>query len=252
MKEIIKVTGLEKAYGEKKVLKDFHLTVEKGEVYGILGANGAGKSTTIECILGTRQKDGGIVSVMGLDPGKNRKQLFQKVGVQFQDSDYQREIRVDEICEETAALYEEPEDWRKLLLKFGIMDKERSMVKDLSGGQRQRLFVILSLIGKPQVVFLDEITTGLDARARRDVWDILKSMKQRGLTILMTSHFMDEIEALCDWILILKKGETVFCGTVLEAKIKSGFEKFEDAYLFFSEDRREEILDESILENVGG
>ena len=118
MKEIIKVTGLEKTYGEKKVLKDFHLTVEKGEVYGILGANGAGKSTAIECILGTRQKNRGSVAVMGLDPGKNRKQLFQKVGVQFQDSDYQREIRVDEICEETAALYEEPEDWRELLLKF--------------------------------------------------------------------------------------------------------------------------------------
>ena len=251
MNEIIKVEGLSKAYHGKQVLKDFHMSIEKGKVFGILGANGAGKSTSIECILGTRQKDSGRVFIMGKNPKKNRKTLFQKVGVQFQDSNYQREIRVDEICEETTALYDDTENWRQLLQKFGIKDKEKSMVKDLSGGERQRLFVILSLIGKPEVVFLDEITTGLDARARRDVWEILKNMKQSGLTIVMTSHFMDEIEALCDTVLILKKGETIFCGTVLEAKIKSGYEKLEDAYLFFSEDGREDIENESILENVG-
>lgn len=246
MQEMINVQGLSKSYHEKQVLKDLCMKVEKGKVFGVLGANGAGKSTSIECILGTRKKDTGTVSILGMNPSKNRKALFQKVGVQFQDSNYQREIRVDEICEETAALYREANSWKELLRSFGIADKEKRLVKDLSGGERQRLFVILALIPKPEIVFLDELTTGLDARARRDVWKLLKSLKEEGLTIIMTSHFMDEIEALCDEILILKKGETVFHGTVEEAKIKSSCSNFEDAYLYFSDDEKEERFNESI------
>lgn len=246
MQEMIKIEGLCKSYNGKQVLKDLCLNVKKGEVYGILGANGAGKSTSIECILGTRKKDKGIVTIMGLEPEKNRKELFEKVGVQFQDSNYQREIRVDEICEETAALYRDVNDWKKLLLRFGIGQKEKSMVKDLSGGERQRLFVILALLAKPEIVFLDELTTGLDARARRDVWKILKSLKEEGLTIVLTSHFMDEIEVLCDKIVILKKGITVFGGTVAEAKDKSSCSSFEDAYLYFSDDQRGDAMDENM------
>ena len=246
MQEIIKVEGICKSYNGKQVLKDLCITVEKGEIYGILGANGAGKSTSIECILTTRQKDKGTISIMGMDPEKNRKKLFEKIGVQFQDSNYQREIRVDEICEETTALYKDVNDWKELLCRFGIRNKEKSMVKDLSGGERQRLFVILALISKPEIVFLDEVTTGLDARARREVWKILKSLKEVGITIVLTSHFMDEIEALCDEIVILKKGETVFHGTVAEAKEKSACNKFEDAYLYFSDDEKEELFDENI------
>lgn len=246
MQELIKVEGLCKSYNGKRVLKDLCITVEKGTVYGILGANGAGKSTSIECILGTRQKEKGTISIMGMNPEKNRKALFEKVGVQFQDSNYQREIRVDEICEETASLYRDVNDWKELLQRFGIMSQEKSMVKNLSGGERQRLFVILALISKPEIVFLDELTTGLDTRARREVWKILKSLKEEGLTIVLTSHFMDEIEALCDEILILKKGETVFCGTVAEAKEKCACDKFEDAYLYFSDEEKEELFDENI------
>ena len=152
---------------------------------------------------------------------------------------------MDEICQETESLYRDTNDWKKLLAQFGIGQKEKSMVKDLSGGERQRLFVILALISKPEIVFLDELTTGLDASARRNVWNILRELKETGLTIVLTSHFMDEIEALCDQILILKKGETVFCGTVTEAKEKSACEKLEDAYLYFSEDE-EEYGNESI------
>lgn len=246
MQEMIKVQGLSKSYDGRQVLKDFCITAEKGEVYGILGANGAGKSTSIECILGTRQKDMGTVSIMGLDPIKSKKALFQKVGVQFQDANYQREIRVDELCEETEALYRDVNDWKELLRKFGIEHIEKRLVKDLSGGERQRLFVILALLMKPEIVFLDELTTGLDTKARRDVWKILKSMKAAGLTIVLTSHYMDEIEALCDKIVILKKGESVFCGTVTEAKIKSSSDNFEDAYLFFSDDEKEDVFDENI------
>ena len=138
------------------------------------------------------------------------------------------------MCEETACLYKSPADWRELCEQFGIGDKTGSPVKSLSGGERQRLFIVLALIPKPQVVFLDELTTGLDARARRGVWKILKDLKDGGLTIFLTSHFMDEVEALCDEICILQKGRAVFYGTVAQAKEKSGCENFEDAYLKLS------------------
>lgn len=243
--EVIEVDKLSKSYQEVKVLDSLSFKVSKGQVLGLLGANGAGKSTAIECILATKKKDAGEVKILNMDPIKQRKKLFQKVGVQFQDASYQREIRVDELCQETAAIYKNPIGWRGLLEKFGIKDKEKSAVKDLSGGQRQKLFIILALILQPEIVFLDELTTGLDARARRDVWQILKSLKEQGLTIILTSHFMDEVEILCDQIVILKKGKTVYQGTIKDAIANSPYDKFEDVYLYYSE--QEEILnDENI------
>ena len=234
MEEIIKVSQLCKLYGEKIAVDNLNLSVKQGTVVGILGANGAGKSTSIECILGTKKSDSGNVSICGMNPIKDRKKLFEKIGVQFQDSNYQSEIRVDELCEETACIYKNPADWRELLKEFGIDDKERNQVKSLSGGERQRLFIVLALIPQPEVVFLDELTTGLDARARREVWRTLEKLKKDGLTIILTSHFMDEVEILCDEILILNKGKTVFYGTVEEAIENSPCDKFEDAYLWYS------------------
>ncbi len=236
MSEAIKIERLTKAYGGKTVLDGLSLSVERGTVFGLLGANGAGKSTAIECILGTRHADRGEVTVLGCDPKKSRRKLFQEVGVQFQEGDYQPEIKVFELCEETACLYKSPADWQELCTRLGIGDQIKSPVKSLSGGQRQRLFIVLALIPDPQLVFLDELTTGLDAKARREVWKILEELKERGLTIFLTSHFMDEVEALCDEICILKKGNTVFHGTIAQAKEQSGCEKFEDAYLLFSDE----------------
>ena len=226
----IQVTGLTKSYQGKTVLSGLDLSVKRGTVFGLLGANGAGKSTTIECILGTRRADSGAVSVLGHDPRKERGALFQRVGVQFQEGDYQPEIKVFELCEEIACLYNHPADCRR----FGIGDKLKNAVKSLSGGERQRLFIVLALIPNPELVFLDELTTGLDAKARRDVWKILSELKAGGLTILLTSHFMDEVEALCDEICILRRGTAVFYGTVDQARTQSGCEKFEDAYLQLS------------------
>ncbi len=236
MCEVIKIEGLTKTYGGKTVLDGLSLSVERGTVFGLLGANGAGKSTAIECILGVRRADCGAVTVLCHDPKKSRRKLFQKVGIQFQEGDYQAEIKVFELCEETACLYKSPADWQELCMRFGIGDQIKSPVKSLSGGQRQRLFIVLALIPDPQLVFLDELTTGLDARARREVWKILEELKKRGLTIFLTSHFMDEVEALCDQICILKKGSTIFYGTVAQAKEQSGCEKFEDAYLLLSDE----------------
>lgn len=231
----ISVSGLTKAYGDRVALNGLNLSVRAGTVLGLLGANGAGKSTAIECMLGTRRADSGTVRLLGVDPVRQRRSLFEQVGVQLQESGYQTEIRVDELCQNTACLYRNSADWQALCREFGIGDQLKRAVKSLSGGERQRLFIVLALIPRPKLVFLDELTTGLDARARREVWRILTRLKAQGLTILLTSHFMDEVEALCDEICILKRGETVFQGTVEQARQRCGCEKFEDAYLMLSE-----------------
>ena len=231
MSEAIFVEGLTKSYNGKTVVDHLNLSVPSGTVFGLLGANGAGKSTTIECMLGTKQADAGTVRLLGQDPKKRRRTLFERIGVQFQEGDYQKEIKVSELCEETASLYRKPADWHTLCEQFGIGDKANTSVKSLSGGERQRLFIVLALIPQPELVFLDELTTGLDAKARRGVWKTLEGLKEQGLTIFLTSHFMDEVETLCDEICILKRGVSVFYGTVAQAKAQCGCERFEDAYL---------------------
>jgi ABC-2 type transport system ATP-binding protein len=236
MEEVIKVENLSKTYGELMAVKNLSLSLKRGCVFGLLGANGAGKSTTIECILGTKVPDSGSVAILDMNPRTKRKELYERVGVQFQEANYQENIRVAELCEFTASLYKNVADYNSLLMQFGIADKAKCPVKDLSGGQKQRLFIILALIPNPEVVFLDELTSGLDARARRDVWTILSDLKEKGLSILLTSHFMDEVELLCDTICILKKGESVFYGTVAEALRQSPYDKFEDAYLWYTDE----------------
>ena len=235
MKTTIQVSRLSKSYGALHVIKNLDLTVSKGEVYGLLGANGAGKSTAIECMLGTKKADTGSISILGMSPQKDRRSLFQQVGVQFQEANYPDKIRVSELCEETACLYNGPADYTKLLKQFGLQEKAKNFVSELSGGQKQRLFIVLALIPDPQVVFLDELTTGLDTKARRSVWKSLQELKDRGLTIFLTSHFMDEVEALCDRVIILRKGRIVFEGTVAEAVASGPFASFEDAYLAYAE-----------------
>lgn len=240
MSAAVSVRGLTKAYHGRTVLNGLDLTVPRGTVFGLLGANGAGNSTAIECMLGTKQADAGSVQLLGRDPKRDRREPFQRVGVQFQEGDYPHEIRVWELCEETACLYRAPADWRTLCRRFGIGDKLNAAVRSLSGGERQRLFIVLALIPDPELVFLDELTTGLDARARRGVWKTSEELKEQGLTVFLTSHFMDEVEALCDEICILKHGAAVFCGTAAEAARQCGCARFEDAYLMLSDEEGDE------------
>lgn len=244
METTIKVNQLSKSYATVKAVDNVDISVCRGEVFGLLGANGAGKSTTIECILGTKKQDSGTVSILGMNPQNDRKKLFERVGVQFQEANYQDKITVAELCEVTKSLYKTSLDYEDLLKQFGLSDKFKSQVSELSGGQKQRLFIVLALIPDPEVVFLDELTTGLDAKARRDVWKCLSDLKAKGLTILLTSHFMDEVEALCDKINILTNGKSIFYGTVQEAIAASPYEKFEDAYLWYTDE--EEKANESI------
>ena len=218
MDETIKVSGLSKSYAGNKVISNIELSIGTGQVFGLLGANGAGKTTTIECILGTRKADAGSVSILGLDPRKDRKQLFEQVGVQFQEASYSDKIKVWELCEETACLYRKAANYEELLRQFGLWE----------------LFIVLALLPDPKVVFLDELTTGLDTKARRSVWKSLDALKQKGLTIFLSSHFMDEVEVLCDTIAILKDGNFIFTGTVQEAIHQSPYDNLEEAYLWFT------------------
>lgn len=233
MEDIISVKNLKKSYNNIVAVNDISFSVKKGEFFGLLGHNGAGKSTTIDCILGLKAFDSGVVKILNKDPKKSRKEIFEKVGVQLQLSSYPDKIKVYEICEETAALYSESCDYNQLLKKFSLDKVKKNYVSTLSGGEKQKLAVILSLIPNPEVVFLDELTTGLDVEARRDVWKLLKSLKKDKVTILLTSHYMDEVEALCDKIVIIKNGKLLASGTVEEIIISSPYDKLEDAYLWY-------------------
>ena len=229
----VSVRNLTKSFANRTVVDDLSFDVRKGEVFALLGHNGAGKSTTIDLILGLKTPDGGTAKILGMDAAKNRKQVFERVGVQLQHTQYQPNITVEEACVEYASLYADPADYQKLLDGFGLAALRRSFVSKLSGGERQKLSVVLALIGKPEIVFLDELTTGLDVVARREVWRTLKQLKSQGLTIFLTTHYMEEAEALCDRVCIIKSGRKVAEGTIDEVIAASGQKNLEDAYLFF-------------------
>ena len=229
----VSVRNLTKSFTGRKVVDDLSFDVQKGEVFALLGHNGAGKSTTIDLILGLKTPDGGSAKLLGMDAAKNRKQVFERVGVQLQHTQYQPNITVEEACIEYASLYDAPADYPALLEQFGLGTLRKSFVSKLSGGERQKLSVVLALIGIPELVFLDELTTGLDVVARREVWRTLKQLKERGLTIFLTTHYMEEAEALCDRVCIIKLGKKVAEGTVGEVVTASGRKDLEEAYLFF-------------------
>ena len=229
----VRVRNLTKSFGNRRVIDEVSFEVRRGEVFALLGHNGAGKSTTIDLILGLKSPDAGSAKLLGMDAARNRKQVFERVGVQLQNTRYPPNITVEEACIEYASLYANPADYPQLLAQFGLDGLKRSFVNKLSGGERQKLSVVLALIGKPELVFLDELTTGLDVVARREVWRTLKQLKAQGLTIFLTTHTMEEAEALCDRVCILRSGRKVAEGTVDEVVAASGQKNLEEAYLFF-------------------
>ena len=229
----VSVRNLTKSFSGRRVVDDLSFDVQKGEVFALLGHNGAGKSTTIDLILGLKTPDGGSAKILRMDAAQNRKQVFERVGVQLQHTQYQTNITVEEACIEYASLYADPADYPKLLEQFGLGTLRKNFVSKLSGGERQKLSVVLALIGKPEIVFLDELTTGLDVVARREVWRTLKQLESQGLTIFLTTHYMEEAEALCDRVCIIKSGKKVAEGTIGEVIAASGQKNLEDAYLFF-------------------
>ena len=213
---ILALRGLNKHYGTLHAVQDLSFTVQRGEIFGILGPNGSGKTTTLECILGTRSRDSGSVSVLGMDPVAQRREVFRRVGVQFQDSAWQPAITVQEMCEATACLYRPVPDWEPLLVQFDLAKRRKKAAESLSGGERQKLSILLACIHSPEVVFLDELTTGLDPLARRETWRFIKKLQDQGTAVVLTSHFMDEVEHLCQRGIILKDGKKIAEGTIAE------------------------------------
>ncbi|MEF9893854.1 MAG: ABC transporter ATP-binding protein [Anaerorhabdus sp.] len=231
---VVNVLNISKYYGNKSVVKNVSFVIKKGECFGILGHNGAGKTTIVEMILGLKKiEKGGAIQLLGNDMHVRRRELFNLVGAQLQDSSYPYKIKVKEACEERAVLYNCEIDIETQLKLFSLFDLKNREVESLSGGERQRLSILLATIHDPAVLFLDELTTGLDAVARREIWKYLNGLKNKGTTIILTSHFMDEVEALCDSVMLLRNGEILIQGKVDEVIQATPYKTMEEAYLWY-------------------
>lgn len=211
---MIKVDSLSMRYGDFIAVDNISFSVEKQEIFGIIGSNGAGKTSTVECIEGLRKASSGSVRVMGYDPWKDRQKVNQLIGVQLQETLYQDRAKVYEICELFQSFYPNHLPYEDLLQKMGLVEKRKAYVSTLSGGQKQKLAIVLSLISNPEIVFLDELTTGLDPKTRHQMWDMILGLRGNGLTIVLVSHFMDEVEAVCDRVAIMDKGKIISMGTI--------------------------------------
>ncbi|MEU4240312.1 ABC transporter ATP-binding protein [Actinoplanes sp. NPDC026619] len=208
---VIEVQNLRKYYGDTVAVRDVSFTVERGEIFGILGPNGAGKTTTVECVAGLRTPDDGTITVLGREP--RDPELRRLVGVQLQESQLPEKLTVREALELYSAFYPEPADWRALARELGLTERLGARYAKLSGGQKQRLSIALALIGNPRIAILDELTTGLDPQARRDTWDLIESIRDTGVTIVLVTHFMEEAERLCDRIAVIDRGKVAALDT---------------------------------------
>src|SRR5277367_26547 len=210
MRSIIQVFGIRKTYGRTVAVDDVSFEVSENEIFGLIGPNGAGKTTTMECIEGLRRPDRGTISVLGFDPIRDIYKLQDRIGVQLQQAQLQKRIKVWEAVDLWASLYRKKAiDAEHLLQQLGLTDKRNAWFMNLSGGQKQRLFIALALINDPEVVFLDELTTGLDPQSRRTIWDLVRDIRARGKTVFLTTHLMEEAERLCDRVVIIEHGRII-------------------------------------------
>ena len=215
---VVTVRSLSKRYRRVVALADVSLEVREGEIFGLIGPNGAGKTTTMECIQGSRRIDGGSISVLGLDPHRDATSLRRRIGVQHQEAHLQKRIKVWEAVDLWSSLYDRDRvvDGDVLLDRLGLAAKRDAWFMNLSGGQKQRLFIALALIHQPELVFLDELTTGLDPQARRAIWELVRDIRARGSTVFLTTHLMEEAERLCDRVAIIEHGRVIEMGTPRE------------------------------------
>ena len=213
MDTIVHVEGLRKVYGATVAVDEVSFEVKAGEIFGMVGPNGAGKTTTIECLEGLRKPDAGRLRVLGVDPQREGQFLREHTGMQLQQSNLPDRMKVWEALDLYASFYPQAADWRELLAQLGLEEKRNTPFSKLSGGQKQRLFIALALLPDPQLVFLDELTTGLDPQARHAIWDLVRAVRARGKTVLLTTHFMEEAERLCDRVAILDHGRIVALDT---------------------------------------
>jgi len=216
LRSVIQVSGVRKTYGPMVAVDEVSFAVNEGEIFGLIGPNGAGKTTTMECIEGIRKPDRGSISVLGLNPFRDVYQLQQRIGVQLQQAQLQKRIKVWEAVDLWASLYgKKATDAARLLEQLGLAEKRDAWFMTLSGGQKQRLFIALALINDPEVVFLDELTTGLDPQARRAIWELVRGIRTQGKTVFLTTHLMEEAERLCDRVAIIERGRIIDIDTPL-------------------------------------
>jgi ABC-2 type transport system ATP-binding protein len=209
---VVQVSGIRKTYGPVVAVDDVSFDVREGEIFGLIGPNGAGKTTTMECVEGLRKPDRGTISVLSLNPMRDARALQNRMGVQLQQAQLQKRIKVWEAVDLWATLYPRAVNGTVLLERLGLADKRNAWFMTLSGGQKQRLFIALALIHDPEVVMLDELTTGLDPQARRAIWDMVRGIRDRGKTVLLTTHLMEEAERLCDRVAIIERGRVIDVG----------------------------------------
>jgi ABC-2 type transport system ATP-binding protein len=220
----VEISHLRKTYRGLIAVDGVSFAVAEGEIFGILGPNGAGKTTTVECTVGLRAPDTGTIRLLGLDPQADKDEIHKIVGVQLQESSFPAKLRVAEIIEEFRSFYRQPADVTELVEALGLAGKRKDYYRSLSGGQRQRLSVVLALIGAPKIAVLDEMTTGLDPQARRDTWQLIEKLRDRGVTIMLVTHFMEEAERLCDRVALIDAGRLVALDTPagLTARARGG------------------------------
>ena len=209
MATVIQVEGIQKRYGRTVAVADVSFDVRQGEIFGLIGPNGAGKTTTMECVEGLRSPDRGSIAVLGMHPVRDAYRLQERIGVQLQAAQLQKRIKVWEAVDLWASLYRNPVDGNRLLEQLGLREKRNAWFMTLSGGQKQRLFIALALIHDPELVFLDELTTGLDPQARRAIWELVRGIRERGKTVFLTTHLMEEAERLCDRVAVIDHGRIV-------------------------------------------
>jgi len=225
---ILEVTKLTKKYGKKKVVKGISFSVQKGEVFGILGPNGAGKTTTLEMIEALRPIDSGTVVLDGLDVTKDPQKVKQRIGVQLQSTSFFDKLTLRELLKMFGSMYDTRVHPDKLLADVNLKEKAKSYIDTLSGGQKQRFSVASALVNKPKVLFLDEPTTGLDPQARRNLWELVKSIRDKGITVVLTTHYMEEAQLLCDRVAIMDNGAIIALDsphTLIQNLLKKGFKK---------------------------
>ncbi len=228
MKKIVEVKNLVKTYGKKNVVDGVSFDVKKGEIFGILGPNGAGKTTTLEMLEALRPIDGGSATIDGIDVASNPHKIRSLIGVQPQTPNFEEKTKLTELIEFFAATYGEKVDAKKFLEDVQLLEKANSYPEQLSGGQRQRFSIAAALVHGPKVFFLDEPTTGLDPQARRNLWDLVREVRDRGVSVVMTTHYMDEAEILCDRIAVMDAGKIIALDTpknLVQALLKKGFKK---------------------------
>lgn len=212
--KIVQVENLNLTYKSLHAVQNVSFSVNSGEIVAVIGQNGSGKTSTVECIEGLRRPDSGSIRVFGKDPWLYRNEVYKEMGIQLQEAEYPLKIRVEEQCRLFASFYERPADWNLLLTQLGLDEKRKRSIHKLSGGEKQRLSILLSLMGRPKLLVLDELTTGLDPEVRQNMWISFENIRKNGVAIIMVSHYLDEVEALADKILYLEKGKQQFFGTL--------------------------------------